>query len=240
MASFSQATSKPQESFYMLDENLKGSTQEKAKFFIHAVKENDTSWLFDTYNIYGPLVSSEHYKDEKATVLHGSCLYFNKKGKVDSSGDFSDNLQNGSWYYINSKGKAFLQKDFRMGQVIATKDLMIPKEERKNKNKNEEDIEVESDFPGGVRGWSVYLNKNIQYPERAENVHKEGEVIVQFIVDTEGKVNKAEVVQSIEYSLDQEALRIIKESPQWIPASINGKKVKSYKKQPITFIFPIN
>jgi protein TonB len=128
-----------------------------------------------------------------------------------------------------------------MGEMVKQKDLTIPDKEEDMKAKiNSGDIEKESDFPGGQFGWISYLNSNLHYPERAENIHKEGEVITQFVVDEQGKVHSAEIVQSVEYSLDQEALRIINESPNWIPGTINGKKVKSYKKQPIAFTFPIN
>jgi protein TonB len=60
-------------------------------------------------------------------------------------------------------------------------------------------------------------------------------VVIQFIVDKEGHVVSPEISQSVEYSIDQEALRLIKKSPFWQPAMLDGKIVKSYKKQPITF-----
>ena len=95
--------------------------------------------------------------------------------------------------------------------------------------------EMESIFPGGSAGWKKYLMKNMEYPDKAQKLQKQGQVVLQFIVDKEGKILDPEIIQSVEFSLDQEALRIIKQSPAWVPAFQNGKKVKSYKKQPITF-----
>jgi protein TonB len=37
-----------------------------------------------------------------------------------------------------------------------------------------------------------------------------------------------------------EAIRVIKKSGKWEPAVQNGRKVKSYKKQPITFRLEAN
>jgi len=96
-------------------------------------------------------------------------------------------------------------------------------------------IEIESDFPGGQKGWIKYLTHNLEYPERAQKLGKEGNVVIQFIVDKDGTVYNQQIVKSVEYSLDQEALRMIARSPAWIPAIQDGKIVKSYKKQPIAF-----
>jgi periplasmic protein TonB len=73
------------------------------------------------------------------------------------------------------------------------------------------------------------------YPQRAQNLVKQGTVVIQFIVNKEGHVISPAVAQSVEYSLDQEALRLIKQSPVWNAAMQDGEIVKSYKKQPVTF-----
>ena len=96
-------------------------------------------------------------------------------------------------------------------------------------------VEIESKFPGGAKAWQAYLGANFQYPKGAIKKNIQGTVIVQFIVRTDGSVTDVEVVQSVHPSLDREALRLIKESPNWIPAKQNGRKVNSYKKQPVVF-----
>jgi periplasmic protein TonB len=96
-------------------------------------------------------------------------------------------------------------------------------------------IEIESFYKGGDKGWAGYLSKKMQYPERAFNNNVSGFVIVFFTVTSEGKVENAYIEKSVEYSLDREALRIIRLSNEWIPAQQNGRKVKSYKRQPLVF-----
>ena len=96
-------------------------------------------------------------------------------------------------------------------------------------------MEIESLFKGGYPGWNDYLRKNIHYPDRAIANRIQGTIIILFIVTKEGKVKEATVDQSVEYSLDNEALRIIQSSPDWIPAVQNGVPVTSYKKQPVIF-----
>ena len=96
-------------------------------------------------------------------------------------------------------------------------------------------VEVESDFEGGISAWGKYLTKNLDYPDRAMKLQKQGMVVVQFVVDKEGAIFDPRISRSVEYSLDEEALRIIRKAPRWIPAIQDGRKVKSYKRQPIIF-----
>ncbi|MBS1563809.1 MAG: TonB family protein [Bacteroidetes bacterium] len=97
-------------------------------------------------------------------------------------------------------------------------------------------VEIESEYPGGASAWQRYLYKNFRYPEDASNNEIQGVVIVQFIVDKEGIVSDVEAVSGPDQGgLREEAIRVIRKSGTWIPAIQNGRKVKSYKKQPIVF-----
>jgi periplasmic protein TonB len=97
-------------------------------------------------------------------------------------------------------------------------------------------VEIESSYAGGPAAWARYLNKNLRYPQAAMDNEIEGTVYVQFIVDKEGNVSDVEAVSGHE-ELRQEAVRVIKKSGKWEPAIQNGRKVKSYKRQPIIFKF---
>lgn len=97
-------------------------------------------------------------------------------------------------------------------------------------------MEIESEYPGGAPAWLRYLNKNFRYPEDAISNEIQGTVVVQFIVDKEGDVSDVETVSGPDQGgLREEAIRVIRQSGKWIPAIQNGRKVKSYKKQPVIF-----
>jgi protein TonB len=95
-------------------------------------------------------------------------------------------------------------------------------------------VEVESDFPGGVQGWLRFLNANLVYPAKTIKKNVQGTVVLQFIVCTDGSVCNVEAVSGPPL-LRQAAIDAIKQTPNWSPAFQNGKKVKSWKKQPIVF-----
>jgi TonB family protein len=97
---------------------------------------------------------------------------------------------------------------------------------------------VEASFKGGKQAWLTYLMKNIRYPTLAIIQKIQGRVLVDFDVSATGKVSNVQVIKSIDRLLDNEAMRLIKVSPDWIPATRDGKYVDSHKQQPITFKTP--
>ncbi len=109
-----------------------------------------------------------------------------------------------------------------------------PKKEEEDWDKTFTKVEIESDYPGGQGAWIRYLNKTLVYPQDAQDNEIQGTVVVQFIVDKEGNVSDVEAISGPN-ELRGEAARVIKKSGKWTPAVQNGRQVKSYKKQPITF-----
>jgi TonB family protein len=95
-------------------------------------------------------------------------------------------------------------------------------------------VEIEAEFPGGNPAWREYLIKKVVYPKAAVTKEIQGEVLVEFVVSTNGKVSDVRATSGPE-QLRAEAIRAIKESGRWTPAVDKGKKVASYKIQPIDF-----
>lgn len=90
-------------------------------------------------------------------------------------------------------------------------------------------------FPGGDEALMNYIGKKLKYPIiELENGHQ-GKVTVRFVIDSNGKINDPIVAKSVSPLLDKEALRIISEMPDWIPAEINGIKTKVEYSLPINF-----
>ena len=109
-----------------------------------------------------------------------------------------------------------------------------PKKDEEDYDKTFTKVEIESSYPGGAAAWQRYLLKTLRYPQEAQDNEIQGSVIVQFIVDKEGIVSNVEAISGPN-ELRDEAVRVIKKSGNWTPAVQNGRKVKSYKKQPIVF-----
>ena len=97
-------------------------------------------------------------------------------------------------------------------------------------------IEKEAEYPGGVRAWVRYLEKNLRSPEAALSEVGKGRVEVRFIVDKDGNVSDVEAISGPEQNgMREEAVRVIKKSGKWVPALQNGRYVRTVKVQPVIF-----
>jgi protein TonB len=101
--------------------------------------------------------------------------------------------------------------------------------------------EVMPDFPGGDKAWNAYLAKNLHYPMDAISNEISGTIWVQFIVKSDSTVTDVQALSGpTGGGLREEAVRVIKESGKWAPASQNGHVVKCYAKRPIKFVLQHN
>lgn len=225
---------KAKEVFYLFDKEWKPVNKEQeAVYFGKMVKLSDTSYQWDEYNYMGPKLKRLTYRDENQDVLNGYQEIYRATGFIDSSGYILQGKLQGDWVYMNDTGKVIFTKQFENGKLISVKDHL--KEPNTSDTSKSYDDEKESAFPGGLEKWQKYLVKTMNYPERAARGAITGEVIVTFLVDSKGVVSDPHLLKSVEYSLDEAALEIIKKSPDWIPGYQNGKHVKTYKKQPFVF-----
>ncbi|MEO8770583.1 MAG: TonB family protein [Ferruginibacter sp.] len=99
-------------------------------------------------------------------------------------------------------------------------------------------VEVEASFPGGDDGWRKYLGANIDADTPIRHKAKRGQypVVIKFIVNKDGVISDVKAETSFGHGMEEEAIRVIKKGPKWLPAMQNGKKVNAYRRQPITFV----
>lgn len=81
----------------------------------------------------------------------------------------------------------------------------------------------------------AFIRQHIIYPDSAKANQIEGVVVVQFLVDAQGRVSSAELLRTIGHGCGQEALRIVRMFPDFSPAMKEGKAVASKMTLPIRF-----
>ncbi len=93
-------------------------------------------------------------------------------------------------------------------------------------------------FRGGEPEWRKYLMASLKPSTPVDNGAPSGtyKVTVQFIVNTDGTVSDIKPLTNHGYGMESEVIRIIEKGPRWNPAIQNGKTVRAYKQQPVTFV----
>lgn len=89
--------------------------------------------------------------------------------------------------------------------------------------------------PAPPNDFQTYLAQNRRLPAAAKEKGISGAVRVRFQVNPDGSVSQLTVVKSLGYGCDEEAVRLIRESPRWRPALQNGKPYSQFFEQEIVF-----
>lgn len=95
---------------------------------------------------------------------------------------------------------------------------------------------LDPSYPGGIEACRAFVKENLCYPAKAKRKKISGIVYVSFVVNKNGSLSNFVILRSPDARLDNEALRLVKSMPNWIPAKIDGKDVASYFTMPIKFV----
>lgn len=125
--------------------------------------------------------------------------------------------------------------NFTLDLVNGARPEFREKDERRKKYVKDEDVvpyyecDVKPVFLGSSDP-SVFMSKwvyvYLRYPREAVQAGVQGRVLVDFVIDTRGRVTDVKVIKGVSELLDAEAVRVISASPDWKPARVRGKKVK--------------
>ena len=91
-------------------------------------------------------------------------------------------------------------------------------------------------FPGGDEALKKYVKENTKYPEAAKENGVEGIVTVDFIVETNGSLESLKIERMVDPDLEEEAMRVVKTMPAWIPAQKDGVAIEAPAKVEVPFI----
>lgn len=131
--------------------------------------------------------------------------------------------------YINDSlryKESYIQGDFKTGELLGADGKVSAKYDVLN----EQPV-----FPGGLSALINYLRTTVKYPPDARRRGIGGNVLVEFVIDTDGSIQDATIAKGVSESLDREALRVITSMPKWVPGKERGQAVRVRYVLPISF-----
>ncbi|MFV0472455.1 MAG: energy transducer TonB [Paludibacteraceae bacterium] len=90
-------------------------------------------------------------------------------------------------------------------------------------------------FVSGNKELMQYFVRGVNYPASDRGSTQKKEIKVRFLVDRFGKISAGEVAGEVSSDTQKEALDVINQLPQFIPAEQNGEKIDATIEIPITF-----
>ena len=145
-----------------------------------------------------------------------------------------DYIMNGKWQYWHKSGGVSSIETYSHG-VLTHKQYF---DEKGNKMTDTANCDRPAVYMGksGKSSWQLYLKNNVYYPQGVRITNSDqAVVVVEGVIDEEGKVAAAELSTSFFPQFDKIAIGVVKKSPDWIPALHHTRKVKYYFRQPIIF-----
>ena len=91
-------------------------------------------------------------------------------------------------------------------------------------------------FPGGEREMMRFIKQNLRYPLSAQENRVQGTVILNFVVNREGKIINLKVIKGIGFGCDEESVRVMERMPLWSPGRQRGQAVMVSFTMPIRFV----
>lgn len=197
-----------------LESNIKYPSQSRenniqGKAFISFIVEADGS-LSDIHAVRGP---SEDIKAEAVRVLTGSPKW-------------EPGVQNG--HAVRT------QYTVPINFTLGDDEDMAPSANDLD-NKIFSTVESYPVFPGGMGAFTRFLSKNLHYPNEMRTRGLQGKVFVTFVVGTDGQLSDIRAVRGPSEEFKEEAVKVLSNSPKWIPGFQNGRKVKVQYTVPINF-----
>ncbi|MBR2856741.1 MAG: TonB family protein [Bacteroidales bacterium] len=80
-----------------------------------------------------------------------------------------------------------------------------------------------------------WVYQYLKYPAEAVRDGIQGRVMVDFIIEKDGKVTEVRVLKGVSEALDAEAVKVVSASPKWKPGRVNGNKVRTSLTIPVEF-----
>lgn len=155
---------------------------------------------------------------------------------------FDKNLKNSHLHFSNDTIKLVIS-DYKKAAVNKelSKNIKADTLVWYTQGQKEYNLEVKSsdksttrpDFKGGISKFYDFLAKNYKTPEEARKNKINGRVFVSFFVEEDGSLSEIKLIKDLKFGTGEEAIRVLKICPKWIPGEIDGKKTRMIYSLPI-------
>ncbi len=160
----------------------------------------------------------------------GNCQFYEKDGNdlFIHAGLIQDGFKEGKWIG-NRRGEVVYEENYEKGKCIKGFSFA------NGQTFEYADPQINAEFIGGIPSFAKHIQKNLKYPAPAQRANVQGKVYVQFTVCTDGTLCDYNVLKSVGFGCDEEAIRVIQlSSGKWAPGKLRGKIIKT------KFVLPIN
>jgi hypothetical protein len=236
---------------YLINRYFEVTQDEKEAFFIRLAQPYEGFWAYTDYDSKQRIVQTGFFTDSTFNTRIGPHT-FSWEGKLMYKGNYVNGIPSGFWYFFDKKGVLYDSLHYVVKNTEKTtfpsgasdeeekkKTILLQEEHlKKDTSITFVSVDIESVFPGGEKAWAKHLIKQLSLPDLVMATNKPQKLTteVQFVVCRDGEICSVEAINSSHPLLDMMAINAIRKGPRWEPASQNGRHVKAWRRQKISFI----
>jgi antitoxin component YwqK of YwqJK toxin-antitoxin module len=188
------------------------------------------------------------YEDTKEGTTRTTYFIDGTKRNYDEFSNFKKRIKDGvsiTWYKNGNKEKELIYKHGKIDGIsnLYYENIQIKRSENYKNGEfidgkcfNESGTEItffpyyiQPEFPGGISEFYKYIGENFKSPNSAK-----GRIKVDFVVEIDGTLKDFKIIEGLNYDMNVEALRVLFNSPLWIPGKVDGKDARVKYGIPIT------
>jgi antitoxin component YwqK of YwqJK toxin-antitoxin module len=171
--------------------------------------------------------SSVYYTD--GTSLH---KYWFDNGQLSHTGESFSTKQDGKWQYFHKNGKVAAVEEYKANEMVSREYYNEAGQPQADTTPNDR----RPSFKGGPKKWRSFLMNNLDFLDGVKLVNTYFvTVVLALTIDEAGNITDVYVDVPVSPKFDEQALKVIKKSPAWIPAVDHNRNVKYHTRQSITF-----
>ncbi|CAM4310505.1 TonB family C-terminal domain-containing protein [Pedobacter westerhofensis] len=162
---------------------------------------------------------------------NGECVFYDNDFKyIAGRGKIKNGEYDGVWTGEDQSQHITYKETYEQGKMIAGEST-----DQQNVTVTYTKSAVQPEYKGGVNNFYRYLGQSIRYPPNCQRMGIQGVVMVTFAVDKDGSLHDIRVSNYANEELAAEAVRVIRQSPSWMPGMMRGRKVRVRYNVPVSF-----
>lgn len=175
-------------------------------------------------------------ENNEQKVIDGNGFYEETDGGITEKGEIKNSRRQGVWTGKTKLTNSTFTETYENGELISGVSI--------DNNNIEHPYQVlfkKPNYKEGMIAFYQYIGKNFRLPNGIQS--KPGEkpkLYAAFNVDTDGKIIDIKIVKDLGFGTGEEAIRVLKKSPNWIPGIYRGIPAKTKYTLPITIQAPNN
>ncbi len=163
-------------------------------------------------------------------ILEGTEKNWDEEGNLAKTVEYKNGLKNGEFITYYKNGKPIRKDIYKNNKLLRGKCFTT-----EGKDTTYFDYFIMPRFTGNPEGFKFFVLEKLNYPDSARVNNEEGLVEVKFTIDSEGNLSHIRLVKRDKDYFNDEAVRVLHESPKWIPGKRDGKKIDVTITLPIHF-----